>query len=48
MTRTKLPIATRNGRPAYENPPPRKRGDMAEWRAEMERRRQDKPVRVGR
>ena len=29
---TKKHIARRNGRPAHENAPPRRRGDMAEWR----------------
>lgn len=26
-------IATRNGRPAWEHAPPRKRGDMLDWLA---------------
>lgn len=33
-------IATRLGRPAYENPPPRQRGDMAEWKSRLGRPRE--------
>jgi hypothetical protein len=28
---TRRAIAKRNGRPAYVNPPPFRRGDMASW-----------------